>query len=360
MKSWAVVALLIVLGIPAGCTSTGPDVLSLEHGLYNNALHQSRSEQLLLNIVRLHYRELPQFLTVSAINSRFEFERQAGAVTQLESGMSTPVDIAGRLTWSENPTITYVPLRGQSFVTEVLSPVTPATLALIANSGWAVDRLFRLSVQRLGGLPNAPSASGPTPFSVPEYAQFLDTIRRLRELQRGDALYLRAATTDDGESVMVMQVTPAGLGTDQYAAIAEVLGPADPSGRWLLAGPGVMPEQAHRVQIETRSFLSMLYYLGHGVHAPRNHIERGLVTQTSDNEGNPFDWQLLMGGLFEVNSSSARPRDADVAVSYRGTWFSIHEADLESKTSFALAQIMLALKSGELKEAGPALTLSVD
>ena len=59
------------------------------------------------------------------------------------------------------------------------------------------------------------------------------------------------------------------------------------------------------------------------------------MTVTGDG-GCPFDWNGLLGGLFRVQVSRLPPLHAYVAVSYRGYWYYIADADLESKATLGV------------------------
>ncbi len=51
-----------------GCQSSfGPKTLEKTHPAYNKSISETLSEQMLLNIVRLRYRETPSFLEISSI-----------------------------------------------------------------------------------------------------------------------------------------------------------------------------------------------------------------------------------------------------------------------------------------------------
>src|SRR5262249_32598248 len=62
-----------------------------------------------------------------------------------------------------------------------------------------------------------------------------------------------------------------------------------------------------------------------------------LVTTTRDESGRPFDWRLVLNGLFRVASlaGSDRPKGAHVSIPYRGYWFYIDERDQPSKATFS-------------------------
>ncbi|MFQ5429466.1 MAG: hypothetical protein ACE5E1_04070 [Phycisphaerae bacterium] len=51
-----------------GC-QLGPAALKIGHARYSDAVQRTAAEQLLLNLVRLRYREAPVFLEVGSISS---------------------------------------------------------------------------------------------------------------------------------------------------------------------------------------------------------------------------------------------------------------------------------------------------
>jgi hypothetical protein len=73
----------------------------------------------------------------------------------------------------------------------------------------------------------------------------------------------------------------------------------------------------------------------------------------------PFDWGELLDGFFSVYYSQQRPRNAAVAVRFRGLWFYIARDDESSLSTFALLNQLASLTSGERRGAAPVLTLPV-
>lgn len=64
-KSYVIVTAIVV---PAGCHATGPMSVKTGRASYNVAIQQTNNEQLLLNLVRLRYRDPPYFLEVSGLS----------------------------------------------------------------------------------------------------------------------------------------------------------------------------------------------------------------------------------------------------------------------------------------------------
>ena len=89
------------------------------------------------------------------------------------------VGLSGALNFTEQPTVTYLPLQGNDFIQQLVSPITLDTIILLANLGWSIKRILRLTVQRI----NAPTASGLTPKSAPEYEALKEIVDLLRVMQ---------------------------------------------------------------------------------------------------------------------------------------------------------------------------------
>ncbi len=80
----------------------------------------------------------------------------------------------------------------------------------------------------------------------------------------------------------------------------------------------------------------MMFYLSHGIVVPQSHVDWGLITRTSCQNGEEFDWREMNGDLLQVKVSKLRPFRAAVSVFYRGHWLYIEDNDLNSKATFNL------------------------
>ena len=61
-----------------GCSAMGSRRMPADRFNYNAALAQSTREQMLLNIVRSRYLEVPVFLTVSSVLTQYEYDGSIG------------------------------------------------------------------------------------------------------------------------------------------------------------------------------------------------------------------------------------------------------------------------------------------
>jgi len=346
------VALVLSCFLLTGCypQKTGPYNLRNDSVQYNQALQTSIDSQLLLNIVRLRYRDTPTFLQVGIISASYENSCGIGADFKLDSlnKASSAVSITPKVSVDrkEKPTTTYQPVRGEGFVKEFLSPISLQALVLLNSSGWDIDRIMRCCIQRLNGVRNAPTASGPTPDYKPSYENFLELSDHFAELERNDAIDI------------VMHKDPKKGKLEVYLVIEKDLAnPHDLQRIWELLDlePGLdriklvaahgKKHKPDEINVDMRSPISLLYFLSHGVRIPEIDRMLGKVTTTTDEQGDYFDWNEVLDGVIKIHSGPVPCGIAPSAmVYYRGTFFYIEDSDLDSKSTFSLLSQLLALQ----------------
>ncbi len=394
--------------LAAGC-QVGPAALQISHAAYNEAIQRTTAEQLLLNLVRLKYREQPVFLDVGSVSAQFVFDQSgefAGTFNEdvgAQRGNPNVLRLGGRIGYTERPTITYVPLSGKDFVQRLLSPISVETIVLLTNSGWRIDRVLRLTVQEANGLDNARRASGPTPDSAPTFAAFNHAADLLRRLQANRQVYLeydsrpidvsgpiaapamtseamvRAADTGtrfrqtpDGTYVLtrdaprlILRFASGGEESPEARELRELLHLAERSVYDLVPARrsrgGARDDHGLRTDIalDTRSLIGTMFFLSQGITAPQRHLADRLITQTTEANGTPFDWARLLGDLIRVHAQRTRPKDSAIAVRHRGYWFYLRDDDLNSKSTFSLLGQLFTLRAGGAAGVAPVLTLPV-
>jgi hypothetical protein len=357
------VAAMILCGLAAagGCHAVGPMALRTGRGPYSLALQQSTNEQLLLNLVRMHYRDTPIFFEVASVSCSYNEQVGLGGSFSPTRGDSftNVYGLTGSAAFSEQPTIVYVPMQSERFAKQMLSPVSADALLLLTNSGWSLRRVLSLCVQRMNGLQNAPRASGPTPTWAPEYKDFQRASELMLELQLCDALRLDAEPQPGGASQVVLRFEPCPERDLEIAEIRRLLGlnPERKSYPVVLGGAANDP---NFIALDTRSVLAAMHYLSQGVEVPKEDIARGKVTQTLDFKTRaPFDWQAVLKDVFRVRSQAHEPAQPAVAVKYRGVWFYVDDADLDSKSTFDMLTQLMALQAGDIRSVQPVLTIPV-
>jgi len=101
------IGLCLLLG---GCAQLGPQAIKGTRLDYNIAVQRTTDEQLLVNLVRMRYRDTPFFLDVSAIAAQLSFSTGASASADLVRGGDDNFGLDGNINFTETPTISYSPL----------------------------------------------------------------------------------------------------------------------------------------------------------------------------------------------------------------------------------------------------------
>ena len=356
-------SILCILSIAAvilgGCHPAGPASVGTGRASYNMVIQRTNNEQLLLNLVRLRYRDTPYFLEVSSVATTFDFTASAAGAVSLPESESKVYDLGAGISFSEQPTVSYTPLQGEDFVRQLMSPIDLNTIILLYHSGWSVERIFRVCLQSINGIPNAPSASGPTPGYVPKYEKFQEVTRHLRQLQLQRALDMcHTPSRDPNNPIVEIHISDKALQSSEARQLYDLLGLEYGRSNFPLIN-NVRTADKTRIVTRSRSLMGSLFFASQSVEVPPDDEQAARVTVTKDEQGNRFDWQQVTGELMHIHWSEQRPKNAYVTVGYRGRWFYIDDSDLTSKSTFSLLMQLFALQAGEIKSTAPVLTLPV-
>ncbi|MBC2604021.1 hypothetical protein [Puniceicoccus vermicola] len=345
----------------SGCATISPSTYRGTANGYNVAMQKVGEEQLLLNIVRLRYRDAPYFFEASSITSQLDLNSSLGVAGTFPLSGSAPDALSGNtgISFAERPTISYTPLQGDDFFNRLLGRITFEDISLLTNSGWSMDTVSRMVIQRTNGMNNAMGASGPTPEILPQFKEFREVADTLFQLQRHNAIQMGEVQSENGYEPVIFLPAP---GSNEDADRLRELLSLDPELDVYRVRPGaaaVPSSNGDLIEINTRSLLGVLFFLSQGVNVPEKDVESGKVTKTLYDDGTVFDWNEPLDGLFRVESSNSEPDNASTAVRYRGTWFYIKDDDLLSKATFMLLSQMFALRTGDAQGQTPVLTIPV-
>lgn len=355
-SSTALIGALII----AGCAPTiNQDNLIRNRFELNGTAMRSWDEQMLLNLVRMRYRDNPMFLELGNVvayqSMRFVGSVGGGITLAPQYVGDASIGASGEVVLA--PTLTYSPLQGEEFAKRLLTPIPPATIFLLSQSGWSFERLMLCCVQRINNVENAVAASGPTPEYVPEYEPFQRLSRALRALQL--ERHLEIDMGPDGRSLVFSLPGTGGPHADSIAgAFKELLG-LDPARDRFLVTEGGSATSGDEIALTGRSLLSTMFFLSQSVEVPERHEQQGKVTVTRQADGRRFDWSAVTGKVMRIQTSNTEPRDAAVKVEYRDAWFYIADNDLNSKTTFTLLSFLFNLQAANKSGANPVLTYPV-
>lgn len=394
----------------SGCV-LGPTALTESRWRYNEAIRKTSNEQLLLNLVRLRYRDVPFVLDVGSISAQFQFEQSADIAGRLNENVGpNPInpdslDLGGGVSFSDRPTVIFSPVQGQTFVRQLMTPINLDTLLLLQRSGWRLDRIMQLCVQSINGVDNATRASGPTPPDVPPYKDFqrvcelIQTLQNRRQVAFGyvsedsdlsdpipassiqgadlvlaakEGYALRKVESGEGfvlrgqKNHIELRIAQTAMDSVEVRELLDLLSLAPDRNRFevIFIGTDVVdrepnPPGFQRIFIATRALLGTMFYVSQGIGIPASHEEDGLVTLTRTSDGQPFDWSEITGDLLKIHSQRLPPQNASVAVKYRNYWFYVDDSDLNSKSTFTFLAQLGSLQAGVEAGPGPVLTIPV-
>lgn len=353
--NFAVAGVLTIL-LCSACAPIGPRVLSAGRPLYNIAVQETESQQLLLNIVRQRYSDPVMFLDVTSISSGYSFSASTGIAGDIVSPGKNK--LAGTLgaSASESPYIFYAPNSGEKFVTQMLTPLDLRTVALVLQAGWSIERMFLLVGESFNQVRNATSGED----LDTRRKKLLGALHALRQLQKQGLLTIAVEPESEDTPVgLVLLFASNGVDSPFYKQVCETLQVAcDGEPIRLKQAVGTISDSEF-ITMQTRSLFSTLYFLSQGVEAPAKDLASGSAERLNNVEGGPLDWNRSQGKLFHVYSSDTEPEGAAVKVFYRNSWFYIADNDADSKVTFALLSMLMTLQSGDAAKASPLITLPI-
>ncbi len=342
----------------AGCGRIPPAQIQATATDYNIVLQRTSGEQLLLNLVRLRYHESPYFMEPSAVSAQLrrtvEISAQAAladaSITQKSAG------VAGRLGFTEQPTLTFVPLRGEAFMERMLSRLDLRTLLLLYHSGWDIERVFRLCVHSMNHtinrLPGTSERAATSATSEP----FYELMHLLQVLQQSGSIDF-GYTSNGADAAAVMSLAP-GESDPALADFRDRMHLAKNRAVYKLElGTIAEAHDPTSLVVGTRSLMGILLFLSRAVDIPASDEGRKVAAVTRDSEGNPIDWANATAGTLHVHVSDTAPTPESTRTYYRGHWFYIDDADLESKSTLTLLSQIFSIQSGAASSFAPVLTL---
>ena len=397
------VVLVALWAVASGCL--GPNAIRHTRIKYNEVVRDTNDQQLLINIVRLRYADSAVFIDLPTITSQFEVSGRSNYLGGYGNQSPGPTSLGlGELSLRDTPTLSYHPREGREIAKALLTPLS-ADLFSVVNAGAGIEQLLLLTINDMNDVPNAPRATNLTPKVPDGNDEFLRGIRILASLRDREATELAIGTDEEAEETSDPVPSSSVTGRDLIEAAKEgYVFRGREEGRLTLLkrekdlflkirdqyvsspemeevtrifhlAPGLsqyrikseLSEEANQrsphplgndtIYLNMRSVLQIMTFLSKGVCVPEEHVAAGIVPVTPGPDGRPFDWTRVTAGNFFVRSQKHRPRDAEVAVQYRGYWFFIPTNDVDSRAVLAILELLFALQESDGKAAGPLLTL---
>ena len=354
---FALLPCLVALGL-IGCTSIGPSTLRRDRLDYADAMADASKRETLLNIIKLRYGDTPGMVTVNQLVAGYTLEGRVDLGTDFfanQFDFSDDVNIGVGGTFSDRPTITYTPIKGDDFARVMMNPIPPSELFAMVAAGMPPDLTLGLGVQTINGLRNwTVDARGVTRVD----ARFAQVLELLGELRADGDLGFRFDTETGPRTAYLLLEDREGHPLDPGAGrLLELLG-LDPGLRSFPIRFGFSQGRADEIRIYTRSLIEILTNLAAQVEVPADDVAAGRTypTQLSPAEL-PALPDLTVMARPDRPWDAFVPRDSFVAVEYRDTWYWIDDSDFGSKRVFTALMLLLNLVDKGREAQLPVITI---
>ncbi len=200
----------IYLTLLSGCLS--PVTLTRAVIAYDDAITESQSKQLLLNIARAQHHQPIHFTGVSNVAATFDFRFTAGATPALTGDASRTIlpVIGGSV--AENPTISIAPIEGEEFTKRLLTPFHETKLTLLLRQGIDIDLLLRLMAKELRvSHQDGTIAYRNNPTDKVGYEMFRRVVLHLSAIQDHNSLYVEPLSIERIWTIPADSVTAEGF-----------------------------------------------------------------------------------------------------------------------------------------------------
>lgn len=342
-------SVMLLTTLFAACSSVGPKSINRDQLDYGQSIGQNWKNQLLSNLVRLRYGDMPIFLDVGQIVAGYSLETQVSAGlgygTAFDSSNTASLGAGGKFT--DRPTITYTPKTGTDYLTSMLKPIKPASLLALIQSGYDAKLLFTWAVEAINGLQNYSVTAGGKRKPDPEFYEFLD---RLRSLQSSGGIAFKQSTdpaTKNDVIVFFRNVSASEDELEEGKRAREVVGLNTAREKFrVVYSPFAFEDDV--LAIQTRSILQIMSAMAGFVDVPESK-----ATESFSGYEVPPEMQRP----FSVHSGLDKPENSFASINYGGYWYWIDPTDLPSKRVFTLMLFLTTLTSHGGDDNNPVLTI---
>jgi hypothetical protein len=347
--------ILIAILSSSGCQHIGPMTIMDDRIPYNEAISATWKQQTLLNLVRLRYGDLPEFVEVSSVVNGYEHGRtgnaSAGAGISPNNTLLNALNlgVGGSSTMIDRPTISYKPQSSSEFTRNMTNPIPPVSILNLIESGAPADVLLALTVESINGVRNR-GFSGEVQQGDPAFQQAIQTIRKAQDSGYASFRVLPGADPKTPDVLMGIrdQDIPSALAEelDQMRTLLRM----DPDVHEFRIVFGMLPQKNDEIAFRTRNVFRIMNYLSLNVQVPASHLADGRAADFGDLSSSTEP-------PLTVYSGCEPPCDAYSAIQYQDHWFWIDQRDSNSKRSMGYLKILLALADTSQSDPTPALTI---
>lgn len=310
------------------CSVVGPDSIRTGRLAYNEAITETNNQQMLMVLVHNRYEESNQLLVVSSVTANVRVSSSA----QVEAGFGDSDNYEGSLVpfrggflYEENPTISYTPVTGETYLRQLMSPMPLSLVAQVTQSLPYPESVYTMLLASVNGIHNPAFLFG-SHQDDPRFDRLVaimtelthhNSLHWVRDPGKAAGLSLTLATTTDQDIALV----------NELLELLRIPEPSKHSDRLVIpASLALYHENSGGIGITTRSVWELVEILSSAVQVPEEDETSGIAAD--------FPRPGRAGRDLEIRYASSKPEQAYVAVEHRGGWFYIDAGDQVTKRYF--------------------------
>lgn len=343
-KWWRGGLVAALCALLAACGSLGPKTIRHDQVDYGFSIADSWKDQLLANVVRLRYQDMPVFVDVGQIVNGYSLE------TTIDSSWSwqPPGDnfLGASGSYTDRPTITYVPKIGEDFLSSMLEPIDPVVLLSLIAVGYNPELLLTWGVESINGVRNYSAAQRVVRLADPKFREFT---RLLTELQQSSSIGFEVRSDADAGRRVIFFFDDDNISDEiraKHRQARDIIG-LDASHEIYHVRYSPFRLSDNVLAIQTRSILQILTGMSRLLDVPSDKEARATPGIPMRRSRPPFS----------VRVTDDPPEDAYASVKYGGDWYWIDQEDLESKRVFNLMLFLTTLTGRRGQDTAPVLTI---
>jgi hypothetical protein len=258
-----------------GCISFGPNTVQNDRMGYVTAISDSLKTQMLLNLVKLRYGDMPIFMDVSSVINQYGLEGQV-SLTHNWPGNNYLTDNSTGATgrYYDRPTITYSPMTGDKFTRSLMTPIPPGVVLNFIQSGKSSDFMLRLCVQSMNGIRN----QGTTTPADPCFVRLINLIGEIQEI--GGVVLKFGDGKNKGVTYLVITQPEDANSVAPRSEIRSML-KLKPDATEVTVVYGGSPSSDTEVAMVTRSVFDIMVQVALSAEVPQRDIDEGRAYPSS-------------------------------------------------------------------------------
>lgn len=352
------------------CSSIGPKKTSVDAISYADVVRQTQSEQLLRNIVHRTYGEPPSYVKITNITASYSLSETVAASAAWSQTLGNNSNVTTSTfgltpgaTYTDSPTISYVPVDDASIVTLLEKPITYDQIALLVNNGTNfMSFMGKVGFLSVGSLENGYGARLIIDNTKPTFTQYLTFLHAMRNLiakgqvtttminfngTTGLQAHFNKKSTQTPNAILVKKLLQVPNEADDIIFLPRSVNAVTKINNGVpIINFNADVENDTIVPVKMRSISTIIDFLSYSVRTPEDDLKENLIGQEQDARENIENYRKILDDVMIIYSSDTEPKNSYVKTFLHNHWFYIKMSDAKSKYSFDMLIKLMTLTLG--------------